>query len=229
LRLLAVLAVGIFVGSLMTAVVSAQGDNTYTGCLDAKGKLEAVAIGQEPVVPCRSSQTQVSWNEAGPVGPAGPTGTGGATVARVDIPGGIGCYTSLEFNTVGKGCPGDTTFPGQGLFSEVRFDPADYPPAATLSFWVQGSSGSIYPDMRGTICFRLFDVTAEVAVPNTESCISSLVFTYFRAQVGTVGLDDFVAGHYYALQDKHEGLVNPDGGPTVSGYVYSAWLEIDWE
>jgi type VI secretion system VgrG family protein len=65
---------------LNTVPVTSAESNTYTGCLFTSGLLRGtifnIAIGSSPVVTCRSSvgQTQVSWNQIGPIGLTGSTG-----------------------------------------------------------------------------------------------------------------------------------------------------------
>ena len=65
------------IASGMTNAPAGSTSNTYTGCLSRLGFLSHVAIGTRPVGYCVSvgayTETQVSWNEAGPAGrPARP-------------------------------------------------------------------------------------------------------------------------------------------------------------
>jgi hypothetical protein len=48
-----------------------------SGCLTRRGSLMDVAIGDQPSPPCSPSETQVTWNVAGPPGPTGATGAVG--------------------------------------------------------------------------------------------------------------------------------------------------------
>jgi hypothetical protein len=72
------------IGALGIGVASGQSTgDTYTGCLQAKGKLVKVAVGTEPTSPCQGSAMEVSWGEIGPQGqqggpgPQGPPGADG--------------------------------------------------------------------------------------------------------------------------------------------------------
>jgi hypothetical protein len=76
----------VFSGALVAGSVFATGfvigesesGNQYTGCLTKLGQITRVAIGSEPLRPCRNMQTQISWNQTGPQvapGPPGPEAT----------------------------------------------------------------------------------------------------------------------------------------------------------
>jgi hypothetical protein len=63
-------------------------NQTYTGCL-GKGLITNVAIGDEPMAPCKKDQTQISWSQTGPPASLADTeciraaGDTGAVVMRV--------------------------------------------------------------------------------------------------------------------------------------------------
>jgi hypothetical protein len=54
-----------------TLWIASAEDQNYTGCLDKKGDLSNVKIGNEPTKHCDEKETQVSWNSVGPQGPPG--------------------------------------------------------------------------------------------------------------------------------------------------------------
>jgi microcystin-dependent protein len=56
-----------------------QTSDTYTGCLNLKGKgrISEVAIGTAPKSSCKKTQAEISWNEIGPIGPQGIQGIEG--------------------------------------------------------------------------------------------------------------------------------------------------------
>jgi len=57
-------ALALVVGTAVSAIaVNGDGGNIYTACLSRGGALNQVAIGEEPLRPCRDDQTQVSWSE----------------------------------------------------------------------------------------------------------------------------------------------------------------------
>ena len=58
----------VFVIAGGTAFTQSSEDNVYTGCLQDNGHLYQVAIGNEPVAPCKPGETQISWNAEGPPG-----------------------------------------------------------------------------------------------------------------------------------------------------------------
>jgi hypothetical protein len=68
-------------GSLLGLVASAAPAQEVSGCVNVSdGKLSRVAVGPEPMEPCRQNEFQLTWNlqgvsgEVGPQGPAGPQG-----------------------------------------------------------------------------------------------------------------------------------------------------------
>lgn len=70
--LCAVLACGL-VGLTGFDTAFAQTSQTISACADAQGQLRVIAAGGR----CRSNETLLKWNVAGPAGPAGPTGRAG--------------------------------------------------------------------------------------------------------------------------------------------------------
>ena len=70
------LVLAFVVGTIATSSLGAEGER-YTGCVNEHGSLLFVAVGDEPLIPCVTSWTQISWNQEGPVGPQGPQGEPG--------------------------------------------------------------------------------------------------------------------------------------------------------
>ena len=70
------LVLAFVVGTIATSSLGAEGER-YTGCVNEHGSLLFVAVGDEPLIPCVASWTQISWNQEGPVGPQGPQGEPG--------------------------------------------------------------------------------------------------------------------------------------------------------
>lgn len=64
--------------AVLTGVAYGQDSGmTYTGCLNAGGNINKVAIGNSPAKPCSGNQKMITWNAVGPQGPEGPTGPEG--------------------------------------------------------------------------------------------------------------------------------------------------------
>ncbi len=78
--------------------VIANGDDTYTGCLNNGGNLTNIAIGTEPASPCRGDSEAITWSATGPTGPVGPQGPDGADGAdgAPGPAGSIGFYKHVE-------------------------------------------------------------------------------------------------------------------------------------
>jgi len=73
-----VIVVVLLVGGVLAGVAIGQIDgDQYTGCLNSGGQIKNVAIGDEPLMPCKSNEAQISWNETGPPGADGPQGIQG--------------------------------------------------------------------------------------------------------------------------------------------------------
>jgi len=216
-------------------------DGIISGCL-SNGPLRVVDA--EAGQSCRPGETAVSWNQAGPhgpvgpegpigatgpegaagsvgpagaTGPAGPAGTGGATVATIELATGGGCLSDTDYHTVGAGCPGSTTAGGE-LLTAFEVDPADYPTGAVAAFW---TLTFVFPIE--TLCVRLFDLTTDTAVANSERCIanSTAANQISRDSTSTI---DLQAGSLWVLQVK-----NSTGFPMGSGSLLRAQLVIDWE
>jgi len=91
---LTIVLVSVFCSAFFpSGVALAQVSRQYTGCLK-NGKITNVAIGEQPLAPCDSTETEVSWNQTGPqgpqgvpgpAGPQGPSGMSGYEVIRQNI------------------------------------------------------------------------------------------------------------------------------------------------
>jgi hypothetical protein len=55
-------------GQLFPVFGQGDGGDQYTGCLNKGGQIKNVAVGDQPLKPCRSNETEISWNETGPQG-----------------------------------------------------------------------------------------------------------------------------------------------------------------
>ena len=216
-RILALpVAMGILSAMVLGGVALAM-DTTFTGCLDAKGTLYRVAIGTEPASPCKAAEQQVSWNEQGP---AGPPGSGGATVATLELETfGNDCPDDTDYHTIGSGCPGGQFATAGGeIISAEEIDPADYPTGATATLWTV-----MRLNANDGLCMRLFDLSTEAAVPNSEVCIanSTNADQISRASSSPINLQ---ADSVWVLQVKHQNVIF-----MGSSSAQRAQLIIDWE
>ena len=214
-RILALpVAMGVLSALVVGGVVLAQG-TTFTGCLDGKGTLYRVAIGTNPLSPCKTGDQQVSWNEEGP---AGPPGSGGATVATIELATfGNVCPNDTDYHTIGGGCPGSGTAGGE-LISAEEIAPADYPPGAVATLWTVMRLGP-----NDGLCMRLFNLTTQAPVPNSEVCVanSTNAMQFSRASASPI---DLQADSVWVLQVKHQNLIF-----MGSSAAQRAQLVIDWE
>lgn len=71
-----VVVAAMFVAAAAVMAVADNGD-TFTACLDEKGRLTQVAEGTEPVDICKKDARVVSWSAEGPQGPPGVDGIEG--------------------------------------------------------------------------------------------------------------------------------------------------------
>jgi hypothetical protein len=105
------------IGAIGIGVASAQATgDTFTGCLKG-GTLTKVAIGSEPLSPCSSSATEVSWNETGP-------------------PGVLGFYTVSDCAGFNPTCTQDEIAPGGDATLIAHCDPGD---VVTGGGWIQSA------------------------------------------------------------------------------------------
>jgi hypothetical protein len=216
-RILALpVALGVLFAMVLGGVALAQG-TTFTGCLDAKGTLGRVAIGTEPAYPCKQGEQEVSWNEQGP---AGPPGSGGATVATLELETfGNVCPDDTDYHTIGSGCPGGQFATAGGeITSAEQIDPVDYPTGATATLWTV-----MRLNPNDGLCMRLFDLTTQVAVPNSEVCLanSTNADQISRASASPI---DLQADSVWVLQVKHQNVIF-----MGSSSALRAQLVIDWE
>ena len=205
-------AVGLLLATVTVGLVSAQGDAHYTGCIDARGALYAVAIGDSPLSPCRHGDQQISWNERGPQGPAGTAG--GATRAIVPImfdlsPG------SSNFLDCGTGWhEWAACVPSNGV-STFFFDPGDYPASATvvlrLKIWI--AAGATY-------CVRLFHAEDLIPVAGSEYCAEGPT-SIPGVEIHGMTFLPYRSG--YLLQENQ--LV---GDIDTWGRLIEAYLDIEW-
>jgi hypothetical protein len=205
---------GVLFALALGGIALAQG-TTFTGCLDKKGTLYRVAIGAEPVSPCKAGDQQVSWNQEGT---AGPPGSGGATVATLVLNTAAGvCLSDTDYHTIGVGCPGSGTTGGELLTME-EIAPTDYPSGIVATLWTV-----MQVNPNETLCVRLFDLTTQTAVANSERCSTNATSSYqiTRGSASPIGLQ---AGSQWVLQQKHS-----TGFPMGAGSLFRAQLVIDWE
>ena len=64
-------------GAMGGVALAIGGGDTYTGCLGSGGTIKHLAVGTEPLRPCRAPQVEITWNQTGPAGPARPAGAVG--------------------------------------------------------------------------------------------------------------------------------------------------------
>ncbi len=218
-RILALpVAIGVLFALSLGGIALGQ-STTFTACLSAKGTLHRVAIGTEPVSPCKTGEQQVSWNLEGPAGPPGPAGAGGATVAKLELgarTGAGGCSSGTDYHTIGVGCPGSEIAGGEFVTAE-EVDPADYPTGAVATLWTV-----MLVNPNDTLCVRLFDLTAETAVTNSERCSTNSA-TSSQFSRGSASPIELQTGGLYVLQIKHSGAF------MGSGALDRAQLVIDWD
>jgi len=220
------------------AGIAAPGE--FTGCL-RDGLLRKVALGGEPLRPCSSEALEVTWNAQGPTGPVGPQGPAGpmgppgppggsgatATEVQLDLPfsspqlnSGSYCYKEWVTQAFSPPCPdGDPTFdvpiPGYDNATARLVNPGDYPAGATytLRFLIYQGTGSD-PSV-GTLCGRLFDVTADAPVTGSQTCNTA---GRSATSASVTGLTLNPGTHAYVMQSR---LESGSGG-------LQATLIIDW-
>lgn len=142
----------------------------------------------------------------------------GPTSSRWALLPGSSCTNTVDYYTVGVGCPG-AQGTDQDLQATFAYDPVDYPVGAAHALEVV-----MHVNPGKSFCVRLFNVTMQAAVAGSDGCLGNSTTTraFYLLTTAPTGLG---AGTY-VLQGRHSEAGFMSSG---TGFVYRADLVIDWE